>query len=75
MLTVKLVQDGPNQEIRLPQECPLEGDEIYVKKIGDLVLLFTCDKKWDIFMEGINGFSDDFAIERCNETPASRVEL
>ena len=75
MPTAKLFRNGQSQAVRLPKECRFDGDEVCVKKVGDLVLLFPENKKWDIFMRGINGFSDDFNVERQNSTPVDRVEL
>jgi len=73
--TAKLFQNGQSQAVRLPKEYRFNKDEVCIAKIGDLVLLFTQDKKWDIFMEGINGFSDDFNVERINDIPEERVAL
>ena len=75
MLTAKLFQNGKSQAVRLPKECRFECDEVCIKKIGDLVLLFPRDKEWDIFMRGVNGFSDDFNVERINDVLESRIEL
>ena len=75
MLTAKLFQNGQSQAVRLPKEFRFEGDEVGIKKVGGLVLLFSQDEDWDVFMEGINGFTDDYAIERFNDLPESRVTL
>ena len=77
MATTKLFQNGQSQAVRLPKEFRFEGEEVCIKKIGDLVLLYPPDKEWDIFMEGINGFTDDYGanISRLNDLPENRVEL
>jgi antitoxin VapB len=75
MLTAKLFQNGKSQAVRLPKDCRFDGSEVCVKKIGDLLLLFPRDKEWDIFMRGINGFSDDFSVDRMNDVPEGAVEL
>jgi antitoxin VapB len=75
MLTAKLFQNGQSQAVRLPKEFRFEGEEVCIKKIGDLVLLFAREKEWDIFMRGINGFSEDFTVERYGDIPQNRVEL
>jgi antitoxin VapB len=33
---------------------------VYIQKHGDAVLLFPHEKIWELFVEGINEFSDDF---------------
>ena len=75
MLTAKLFQNGQSQAVRLPKECRFDDDEVYIKKIGDLVLLIPRGKEWEIFINGVNGFSDDFKVERLNDLPVDRVEL
>ena len=75
MLTAKLFQNGQSQAVRLPKDFRFEGDEVGIKKIGGLVLLFSQDEDWDLFMEGINGFTDDYTVERLNDIPESRVAL
>lgn len=67
METAKLFANGKSQAVRLPKECRFAGDEVYAKKIGDAVVLFPKDKVWEIFMEGINSFTDDFLAEGRDE--------
>ncbi|MCL2882393.1 MAG: type II toxin-antitoxin system VapB family antitoxin [Coriobacteriia bacterium] len=75
MMTAKLFQNGNSQAVRLPKECRFKGEEVCLKKIGDLVVLFPCDKEWDIFMQGINSFSEDFAIDRQDGLAQDREPL
>ena len=60
MNTAKLFANGQSQAVRLPKELRFEGTEVYIKKIGDAVVLFPKDKQWDMFLTGLAGFSDDF---------------
>ena len=69
MLTVTLFQDGQSQIVHLPKEYWFDDDEVYINKIGDLVLLCPRSKRWEIFMNGVNGFSEDFEIKRLNDIP------
>ncbi|MDR0287494.1 MAG: hypothetical protein LBI03_07325 [Clostridiales bacterium] len=32
-------------------------------KVGEAVILFPVDKEWEVFLQGLNGFSDDFMSE------------
>ena len=75
MLTAKLFQNGQSQAVRLPKEFRFDDDEVYIKKIGDLVLLIPRGKEWEVFMDGINGFSDDYEVERLNDIPEDRTAL
>jgi len=75
MQTAKLFQNGNSQAVRLPKECRFEGAEVGIRRVGEVVMLFPRDKAWDIFMQGVNGFSDDFNVERLDDVPADREEL
>jgi antitoxin VapB len=37
--TAKLFRNGSSQAVRLPKECRFEGDEVIVKRFGDMVIL------------------------------------
>ncbi|MCF7946649.1 MAG: antitoxin [Spirochaetia bacterium] len=63
MQTAKIFKNGRSQAIRIPKEYQFKGDEVYIQKHGDAVLLIPHEKAWEIFMEGINEFSDDFMKE------------
>ena len=63
MQTARLFIDGRTQAVRLPQEYQFEGESVYIHKIGDAVILVPFDKDWEVFMHGINSFSEDFMSE------------
>jgi antitoxin VapB len=52
--------NGRSQAVRLPKECQFKGDDVYIQKIGDAVILFPIDKEWETFLHGLNNFSDDY---------------
>ncbi len=60
MKTAKIFQNGRSQAVRLPKEFQFKGNEVFIQKHGDAVILIPQEKAWEIFMEGINGFSDDY---------------
>lgn len=63
METAKIFQNGSSQAVRLPKECRFSGDEVYVKKVGTAVMLYPKDQVWETFLNGLDGFSDDFLAE------------
>ncbi|MGN0487999.1 MAG: antitoxin [Ruminococcus sp.] len=78
MLTAKLFLNGSSQAVRLPKEYRFEGTEVYAQKIGDTVMLVPKEKAWETFLEGINGFTDDYIEimeKRIDEVPAERESL
>ncbi len=78
MLTAKLFTNGSSQAVRLPKEYRFAGTEVYAQKIGDTVMLVPKEKAWETFMEGVNGFTDDYfkAMDnRKDEIQAEREML
>ena len=63
MQTAKLFLNGRSQAVRLPKEFQFQGEEVFIQKHGDAVIIVPHEKAWDVFMEGINGFSEDFMSE------------
>ena len=60
METTKVFKSGNSQAVRLPKEYRLYGDEVGIKKVGRSIILFPKDQVYEIFLEGINGFTEDF---------------
>ena len=60
METAKLFKNGRSQAVRLPRDCRFEDEEVYIKKIGNTVMLFPKNQVWQTFLEGLYGFTDDF---------------
>ena len=50
METAKLFTSGGSQAVRLPKSCRFPGDEVAVKKVGDIVMLYQADKALDNFL-------------------------
>ena len=63
MQTAKLFQNGRSQAVRLPKEFQFNGEDVYIQKHGKAVLLVPHEKVWEVFLEGLDGFSDDFMKE------------
>jgi antitoxin VapB len=58
--TAKLFTNGKSQAVRLPEECRFPGSDVMIQKIGDAVIMFPREKSWEVFIHGLNSFSDDF---------------
>ena len=63
MRTAKLFKNGRSQAVRLPKEFNFPGDDVFIQKVGDTVILFPKDKVWETFLNGLYGFTDDFMAE------------
>jgi antitoxin VapB len=74
MQTAKLFQNGRSQAVRLPKEYQFSGGDVFIQKHGDAVLLIPHEKAWEVFLEGLNGFSDDFMKEGRDQGPDQKRE-
>lgn len=60
MEIAKIFKNGRSQAVRLPKEYRFAGDEVYVKKVGNIVMLYPKEQVWETFVDGVNSFTDDF---------------
>jgi antitoxin VapB len=51
MQTAKLFVNGSSQAVRLPKDFRFQGDEVGVKKVGEIVLLYPKDSAWAHFLQ------------------------
>ena len=76
METAKVFEYEENKAIKLPADYRLQEDEMVIRRLGDVILLVPKSKVWETFMEGINGFTDDFmADDRSPDYPSTREKL
>ena len=76
MQTARLFINGRSQAVRLPKEYQFKGEDVYIQKIGEAVILVPFDKDWEVFIHGVNSFSEDFMSEgRMQGKDQEREEL
>lgn len=64
MRTAKVFRNGRSQAVRLPKEFRFEGDEVYVKRVGNAVVLLPYRDSWEGLFGSLDLFSDDFMEDR-----------
>lgn len=64
MQTAKLFKNGQSQAVRLPKEFRFEGEQVYLKKIGNAVVLLPENNSWQPLFDSLDDFSEDFMEER-----------
>ena len=64
MDTAKIFRNGKSQAIRLPKEYRFQGNMVYLKQVGNAVVLIPEQDSWQTLIESLAQFSDDFMIER-----------
>lgn len=75
MNTAKLFRNGRSQAVRLPKAYRFSGDQVYVKKVGNGVLLMPIEGTWDSLEQSTLLFSDDFLMTRDQGTHERREGL
>jgi antitoxin VapB len=64
MNTAKITTDGTHQVVILPEGFQLIGTEVYIKKIGNVIVLIAKDNPWQSLIASLDDFSDDFMNTR-----------
>lgn len=64
MRTARLFRNGQSQAVRLPKEFKFGGDKVFIKKVGDGVMLIPYQESWQSLFDSLEQFSDDFMTER-----------
>ncbi len=64
MKTAKLFQNGQSQAVRLPKEFRLNGDRVFVKKMGNAIVLIPYQNPWQSLFDSLGQFSADFVESR-----------
>ena len=62
--TAKLFANGRSQAVRLPKEYRFEGTEVFIKKVGNTVMLIPATESWQSLVDSLDQFSDDFLENR-----------
>lgn len=75
MKTAKLFQNGGSQAVRLPKEFRFEGKEVFIKRMGNVVLLIPVQDPWLPLMESLQDFSEDFMDKRQQPVHQVREDL
>lgn len=75
MKTAKLFTNGRSQAIRLPKEFRFEGSEVYIKRLGNMVVLLPQNDPWSSLADSLDMFTDDFMNERDQPVEQKRETL
>lgn len=75
MKTAKLFQNGQSQAVRLPKEFRFEGDEVIIKRSGNAVVLLPTNHSWDVLVNSLDKFSDDFMTDRAQPEQQVREDF
>lgn len=74
MLTSKVFISGNSQVVRIPKKYRIKDKELYIKKIGNTIILFPKDNPWELFEKSLTEFSEDFMADGRNQPPMQTRE-
>ena len=74
METAKLFQNGKSQAVRLPKEFRFGSDRVYIKRIGNAVVLLPYQTPWNTLLDSLSLFSPDFMSERIQPLAQNRED-
>jgi antitoxin VapB len=67
--------NGRSQAVRLPKKFRFEGSQVYIKKVGDAVILIPYQEPWQTLQDSLSMFSDDFMETRDQSSPQEREDM
>ena len=73
--TAKLFINGRSQAVRLPKNLRFSGNDVFIKKIGTMVVLLPKDDPWSPLISSLDQFTDDFMDTRDQPNQDSRESL
>ncbi len=60
MDVVSVINDNKGQSINIPDNYKFSTDELYINKIGNVIMLLPKNDQWAGVFMGMDLFSDDF---------------
>ena len=75
MDTAKIFQNGQSQAIRLPKEYRFRGTKVYIKRMGNAVVLIPEFDSFQPLIESLDMFSADFLAGRQQPDIQARENL
>ena len=74
MEIAKVFTNGGSQAVRLPKGCRFVQNEVWVNRIGSIVILIPKDDPWSSMLQGFSLFSDDFLNHEIEDLPVQERE-
>jgi len=75
MKKAKLFQNGQSQAIRLPKEFRFKGEQVFIKKQGNAVVLLPMKNPWQSLLDSLHKFSKDFMVTRKQTKIQKREDI
>lgn len=67
----KLVKNGESQTVHLPPDLWMRGDQVFVRRLGESVILVPFDSAWSSLEESLEMF-EGFMTDRVQQTDSEQ---
>jgi len=75
-MLAKVFQNGKSQAIRIPKECRVDSDEVYIEKVGDtLIIKPKYRDKWDHFFDNLQETDTEDFLQNRDQLPIQDREI
>ena len=75
METAKVFSNGGSQAVRLPKTCRFKDEEVLVNHIGNIVILFPKEDRWQGLLSSLDLFTEDYLAEKIQSLPLEDREV
>lgn len=75
MQTAKIFTNGRSQAVRLPKDFRFTENDVFIKKIGNMVILISKNDPWSSLINSLDQFTDDFMESREQPQQNSREKF
>ena len=75
MKTAKIFINGRSQAVRLPKDFRFSDNDVFIKKIGKMVVLLPKDDPWSSLVNSLDQFTDDFMETRDQPAQNNREKF
>ena len=60
METTKVLTTGSSQAVQVPEQFHLDCDDVFIRRIGKMLILIPKEDAWEVFSKSLSEFSDDY---------------
>jgi len=64
METARVIQSGRTQTIRLPKGYRFKDKKVFIKRMGNAIVLIPQSDPWRSLFDSVHQFTDDFMEQR-----------
>ena len=75
MKVAKIFKNGRSQAVRLPKEFRFIDNEVYIKRMGDSIILLPKNSSWKSMFESLDLFTSDFLDQRNQPELQNREDV